>query len=278
MATTVVMSEPETYIGTIPIIAQGDSWYSFGSIPPWHTGNVLTQIDFQRDATIVDYAQPGQLIRDMCTNPDSYFNVALTQRSATAFNAIMVSGGGNDVIAWLRRDPSLPATQRLLLLPNEWQPVAPGGKAASRYISPAGWHLLAAQIMTGYQNFADLRARSSNPNATIVTHTYDYSVPRPAGIPTATQGWMYPALTRYGIPAADWNAVSAYLIDSMADFVLGTVINAIPNMTMVDLRGTLTPAVPGATGPSNDWANEIHPTPDGYAKLALRFNAFLPYL
>jgi lysophospholipase L1-like esterase len=37
---------------------------------------------------------------------------------------------------------------------------------------------------------------------------------------------------------------------------------------LIETQQALIPAQPGTTGPSNDWENEIHPTPGGYRKLA----------
>jgi hypothetical protein len=280
MTTTVLPSEPETYIGTFPVIAQGDSWFSFGSLLPLSTGNVLLHLNLLHDATIVDFGQPGTLIANMCKEKgNTHFIGAMTLRGATAWSAILVSGGGNDLISFVKQPTNAPLTTRILLNPNEWVEPAPGADPVTRYISKTGMDSLRDQILAAYQAFADLRGQSSNPNAPIIAHTYDYPTPRRAGIPfLAPDAWLYQGLTTFGIPSNDWPAVAKYFIDSMADFIGEVVVKQIPNMQLVNLRGTLVPADPNVEGPSNDWFNEIHPTVGGYAKLAMRFNVALSYL
>jgi lysophospholipase L1-like esterase len=46
---------------------------------------------------------------------------------------------------------------------------------------------------------------------------------------------------------------------------------SLPQFHVIDtlaLTTTIVPSVPGSTGDSNDWENEIHPNRGGYRKLA----------
>jgi len=74
-------------------------------------------------------------------------------------------------------------------------------------------------------------------------------------------------MVAHSIPHALWTALADHLIDRLAG-VLQTLDLA--NVHLIDTRGTCQRAVLGATGRSNDWINEIHPTSGGYAKLADR--------
>jgi hypothetical protein len=47
------------------------------------------------------------------------------------------------------------------------------------------------------------------------------------------------------------------------------------DVTVIDAIGTLRRADAAATGESHDWENEIHPTSDGYAKLAAHWRSTL---
>jgi len=50
------------------------------------------------------------------------------------------------------------------------------------------------------------------------------------------------------------------------------------NVHIVDSRGATLRAAAGTTGESNDWENEIHPTPAGYSLLAKKWRPQLDTL
>ncbi|MDH5539491.1 MAG: hypothetical protein OEY03_08815, partial [Rhizobacter sp.] len=45
-------------------------------------------------------------------------------------------------------------------------------------------------------------------------------------------------------------------------------IAPLPQVHLIDQRGLLTPASPGSTGSNGDWLDEIHPSREGFNKLA----------
>jgi hypothetical protein len=63
------------------------------------------------------------------------------------------------------------------------------------------------------------------------------------------------------------------MIDKLVALLRG-LARAHANVTLIDAFG-LVRADPAANGESNDWENEIHPTRDGYAKLATRWRTTL---
>ncbi|MEO7127388.1 MAG: hypothetical protein ABI040_00730 [Rhodoferax sp.] len=59
------------------------------------------------------------------------------------------------------------------------------------------------------------------------------------------------------------------MTDLLVDRLRGVIRSLnLANVHVVDTVGTLVPAVPGTTGQSNDWLNEIHPDKAGFRKLA----------
>ena len=46
-------------------LAQGDSWFSIGHVPPWSTTNLLQQMILSRSAVAVDCARPVQELAHM---------------------------------------------------------------------------------------------------------------------------------------------------------------------------------------------------------------------
>jgi lysophospholipase L1-like esterase len=107
-------------------------------------------------------------------------------------------------------------------------------------------------------------------------HTFDYPTPNetPArsalGLPLGGP-WLHPLL-RERLPPAAWLPLAHYLVDRLAMILLALPAR-LPQLHVIDTRGTLIPAHLGATRESNDWDNEIHPNKGGYRKLAARLAA-----
>src|SRR5438046_8247390 len=92
---TVAEASPAEY--PLRYLAEGDSWFSFGS---WKLQSMLTQLRLRRMTALLTLAQPGDTIRrmsDIARNPE--LENWLTSRYAEyRWNALLMSGGGNDVI------------------------------------------------------------------------------------------------------------------------------------------------------------------------------------
>jgi hypothetical protein len=265
------------FTGQKAVIAVGDSWFSIGAIPPWSTSNLIENLLFTDATTLVYYAAPGEDVSDM-SNPrkNPRFVSDLTMLGATPWDAILLSGGGNDVLDFAAMSASLPdgsprpQAERLFLTRSEWNP---NDQSAMRYISQAGIAALGNNLQTYYANIVALREQSANPEALIFTHTYDYATPRNAGIPiVAPRAWIYPIMLSYFIPNSAWDDIAKILMDQVSQALTG-VAQGSHNFIIVDTRKTLVAAIDGVNGPSNDWENEIHPTADGYAKLAAVWNS-----
>jgi hypothetical protein len=74
--------------------------------------------------------------------------------------------------------------------------------------------------------------------------------------------------------------ITDFIFDRLAERLLlldantprGTsTVKPLPGVTVIDTRGTLVRAQPGTTGEDGDWADEIHPSRQGYAKLGAKF-------
>ena len=252
-------------------LAQGDSWFSIGSIPPGLTSNILDNLVLSRSAVAVNCAFPGaKLARMIETTRNAQFLRLLRGKLALRWDAILLSGGGNDLIEAAGSDPSQPAHLRLFTTAQErgtetLQPDA--------YISEPGWTTFADHITAVFDQLVQARDRDKNRSVPLVFHTYAPLMPRPAPAGAGFGPWLQPSMTRFSIPDADWFAVASALIDRLATLLQSiiaahTAADANCALHLVDSRSAgLVMAARGSTGVSGDFQNEIHLTNAGYKKV-----------
>ena len=251
------------------LLAEGDSWFSFGS---WRLQSLPQHLRFNRDTMIVTLAEPGDTIvrmSDIAKNPA--LEMQLSKNFGYNWHAILLSGGGNDVIDHAAR--IIPPSSR----------AQPDRANAEDYCDMGALKKVLADIAKGYGAIVDMRDRkgiSPCVNKPIVVHTYDLCTPRnsPARFAFITLGpWLFPAMSNARIPANRWNDVADVIMNALADKLLG-LNNTLPNFHAVDTRGTLVRAAARTTGSSNGWENEIHATRDGCKKIAALLSAKLATL
>jgi len=287
-----VVVDPNAHLNLVPngigpdpshfqfhFLAHGDSWFSIGSVVPVATTNVLAEMDFPFTAYAVNCARPGDTLAHMVDwRKDPNFSMLLASVKASPWHAILMSAGGNDVIDAASVPPMLgvketPSARRLFLRPEEW---AAGG-GASRYISEAGWQLFEAHLAPQFDALIAARDRdgSLSKGVPVFFHLYDFITPRPSpsvAVLLSTGPWLAPALTAYGIPPEDWIETSGILMNRLADIIISAAAR-LPNVHVVDTRGSLVPASIHDPGMTLHWANEIHPTKAGYGILAEKYAA-----
>jgi hypothetical protein len=255
-------------------LAQGDSWFSFGALLPSATGNLLSPLQLAASCCAVNCAVPGQeLVHMVDARRDPSFIALLIGRLAMPWNGILLSGGGNDLIDAIRtpfvdgQGRAVPPELRLLLTPAERGDVP----SAEGYISEPGWQTLRDHLVVQFHEFVALRddARSLSQGVPIFCHTYDIVTPRNAGAGLNHGPWLWPALELYDVPDDDRLDLARAFLRRLRELMTNLDL---PNLVAIDTQGTLVPAdaVPGR---SHDWENEIHPDPEGYAKLATVYGA-----
>lgn len=239
------------------ILCEGDSWFSLGAIP---SSNILNPLKFSKPTILYNLATPGDTIKRMSSisvNPDLK-KLIYENNFSTKWDAIFISGGGNDLLNRANQiicRPSIGAGNHLL-----------------DYINNLELATLKAEIQAGYMRIAALRNGSKNQNIPIVTHVYDYPTPRDArakfvGIGIAGP-WLYSAFKQSDIPEDKWISITDYIFEWLGS-VLIDLSNKIDNFHVIsNTRETLTRAKLGTTGIDGDWLNEIHPTEEGYKKLS----------
>ena len=269
-------------------LAEGDSWFTIGTLNLVKASNVLFKLEFASSTVIVNCAYPGDTLRHMVdgVNDVQFDRLLRRPRFARYWEAVVVSAGGNDLIDAAQVRPAradgtpIPQSQRLLRTAAE----AAAGDAgdARSWISEAGWATLEGYLV---ENFATLvRRRDEGPShgRPIFLHTYAMPTARPAGTVGAPTGWLWPAFETFGVPGALRQDLTRALFGRLRALLVGLDqasggAHALANVHVFDSAalGTLVAAAEGSTGESGDWINEIHLTPDGYGKLGAAFGAWI---
>ncbi|HET7528220.1 MAG TPA: SGNH/GDSL hydrolase family protein [Burkholderiaceae bacterium] len=253
-------------------LAQGDSWFSIGALPPAWTTRILAELRLLRSTVIVNCAYPGAELRVMTdTTHAPPFRRLLAGKLAMKWDAILLSGGGNDLVAAAGVAPSAPPELRLLRTPQERGAAA---LSPSDYLSEAGWGTFSAHIGVVFNLLVDLRDSGINRTTPLVWHNYARLMPRPAPAGPLYGPWVITALEQYAVPLTDQLAVADELLARLRrliDALVAARRAADPQCQLFiadSMSAGLDLAQQGSTGVSGDWVNEIHPTRGGYKKCA----------
>ena len=241
------------------LIAEGDSWFDY----PFH--DVLRLLEDDHGYDVESVAHKGDCVEDMAyAGQFEEFARRLEKllRQNQVPNAILLSGGGNDI-----------AGGEFALLLNH---VASGLPTINQDIVRG---VIDVRLRNAYGfligGLTEIAKRYLGAPIPIVTHGYDYPVPDGRGFLggffVLPGPWLEPGFRKKGYADVNANAkVMRALIDQFN--VMLKSISATPSFEHVhylDLRGTL------ATGRTykKDWANELHPTAKGFATVAVKFAA-----
>ena len=228
------------------IFAEGDSWFDY----PSPGGSVITHLSkLLKKTDILNLAHAGDAMREMLSLPQRYEieeRLKQGQRRGIPFDALLFSGGGNDIVGdqfynWLR-------------------PFTPGASAPA-LLDDTRFGARLAILEGGYRDLSDIRDRCS-PSTTIFVHGYDYAKPTGKGV-CWFGPWLQPSLKARGITDAQLQTevVKEILVRFRA--MLQNLAASLPNFVYVETQGLLQP--------TQDWDNELHPTPKGFDKIAIAF-------
>jgi hypothetical protein len=255
------------------LLAEGDSWYAWAHLNLAPSSNIPEQLEFRDSTVIVNLAYSGEIVRNMSgasPNPLFYFEL-----QGQSYHAILLSGGGNDLIDALNPGNGLPG----IVIPRGSKPAG----EANSYISATALQALVADVIDSYRHIIAMRdASDANAATPIVLHTYDYPTPRNAKATfmsrPAAGPWLLPAMQAAAVPASLYRSVTEIVFDALADALIDNLHQPQSGVHVVNTRNTLARAAAGTTGLSGDWINEIHPDAYGYALLARKIAAELATL
>jgi len=233
--------------------SDGDSWFAYPSYMEKSIISDLANTNYQK-AYWLRWEKNGERIDDMMNGAFAPELRDLIADEDVHMNAILVSGGGNDIV--------LNGFDSLL---NTYQP----GMTALDCINQASWNARLGSIKDAYAQLIALRD-SHRPEVPIFTHAYDFAIP--TGKPIHFLFWKIGAWIKPG-------EVKKGITDLVLQQQINTyMLTAFANM-QADLESEHKDIVyirtQGALDPDTDWANEIHPTGAGFEKMAAKFQAAL---
>ena len=231
------------------LFADGDSWFDY-PLPFFAANDVISSIG--------NHGAPQPLILNLAHFGDEARNLlGVVQRERFirnlkdtengAFDAILFSGGGNDTVG----DP-------FCLWINNFVP----GMTPPQGIDQPRLDAVLGVVRSAYEDLISVRNQFA-PHALLFFHDYDFAFPNGEGVFDDLIGpWLKPSLD-----FRDWRELAA-ATDVVRQFLLGframllKIAASHQGVVFVDTQGTLGPG---------DWANELHPTPPGFDKIAGKF-------
>jgi endonuclease/exonuclease/phosphatase family metal-dependent hydrolase len=241
-------------------VSEGDSWFQF----PVLLDDVIDQLDTDFNIWSVDSA--GDTLQNMVRDQPEYID-ALQEQAETA-QAFLFSGAGND---FLGADD----TNRSVL-----SQILKSYKAGK----PAGWYIETNAFADKLRFVEDCyrqvlsTVEAKWPKLPVICHGYDYAIPgngpgdtrRP--IYAAQDKWLARPM-RDDLGIVDFKlqrSIIRLLIDKLNECIAGLcggnrTGGVFKNAWQVDARDTLATL--------GQWADELHPTSDGFAQVASKFRA-----
>ncbi len=262
------------------LLAHGDSWFSFAAARVDAHANLLEELVFSQPTVAVSCAGHHNALRRMVDLEGSADFVHLLGSGGPAWDGILLSMGGNDLVAAAMVPALLPNTTtgeatplhlRLLRRQTEWGAPSAG---VSRYFSEDGWATFSAYLKANLQHVLSLRDGGASKGKPVFMHCYAVPTPRPAGtedVDAASGPWLYPALKAYAIPQADWAAMSRLMLARFSTLLKACAADtaSYPGLQVFDsTQVPIAPAALGTSGISGDWHNEIHLNHSGCFKIA----------
>lgn len=247
--------------GHSTLIAEGDSWFDYPG------DDVLRVLEDHHGYEVESVAHKGDRVEEMAYT-DGQLD-ALTRliekvlRDGRKPRAILLSGGGNDIAG----------EEFGMLLNHSNSPIRGLNNSIVNGVINDRIQLAYAEIIAKVTQVCELRIGGKVP---ILVHGYDYPVPDGRGFLGGwwflPGPWLEPGFREKGFRALQERIdITKTLMDKFNDMLKSLV--AMPGMehvTYVDLRNTLTVSA-DQDKYGVDWANELHPTKGGFAKVTQKF-------
>ncbi|BAN26485.1 hypothetical protein [Caballeronia insecticola] len=237
------------------LIGDGDSWFDYPLPDPLHATDVLEALR--------KTGQPAPMILKLAHYSDATTTLlGVTKRNRLiaqlqdpangSIDALLFSGGGNDVVGdqfrfWLN-DAS-----------------AVGDDPAQGVDVDRLDHIFGV-VESAYLDLIRIRDEFA-PHAPIFVHAYDFAIPTGVSACHLAGPWLRPSLIDRGWPQlAPGSLIVKNILVRFHAMLQRLASDPAHDMVLVHTQGALAP---------DDWANELHPTGAGFAKIASCFRAAL---
>jgi len=240
------------------LVAEGDSWFDY----PW--SDVLSLLEDHHGYDVESVAHKGDRVEHMAYNGGQLEEFTRTIEKLLRGNvvpkAILLSGGGNDV-----------AGDEVGMLLNHAASAVPGlNDRIVEAVIDQRIRIAYLTILSAVTHVCEERIKQRIP---ILFHGYDYPVADGRGFiggwGPLPGPWLEPGFRDKGYSKLPERiAIAKKLIDRFNDMLKKTVsIPDLAHATYVDLRNTLS----NRSDYKKWWANELHPTPEGFKRVAAKF-------
>jgi len=233
------------------LFADGDSWFDY-PLPLDGRNDVIRSIGKHGtpQPLILNLAHYGDEARDLLgvKRRQRIINNLKDPENGT-FDAILFSGGGNDTVG-----------EQFCLWIKEHEP----GMTPDQAINEPRLEAVLGVVRSAYEDLIAIRDQIV-PDCYIFIHAYDFAIPNSdGGICDGLIGpWLDPSLRyRDWTNTAEATGVVRVFLLRFHD-LLENIAGAHKNVILVKTQGTL--------DPQTDWANELHPTPEGFDKIGAKF-------
>jgi hypothetical protein len=239
------------------VLAIGDSWFWY----PFFGGSLINQL-----GRLV--AGKGHAIFAIGNNGAEAFDYVYGKyrksvKSALKLygrdlSAVFISGGGNDFAGFNDLGPLLKADCTGITNAKDCFRKGNTEGTINWLMTKTGesYRILVGQILA-----------STNPDTVIIMHNYDYAYPSGKGVFGNKSHWLKPALAASRVSASIQRDCIKYLIDRFTRTIMDVARADQNRILVVNSTSTLK---------KSDWANELHPKPSGFKKIARK--KWLPVL
>lgn len=239
------------------ILAIGDSWFWY-LFPGGSLLNKLGNLVETKEHYILAHGNNGAEAYDYVYGTYKRRIQTALQLHGDSLSAVFISGGGNDFAGLSDLRP---------LLLNDCSACTTAEACYRHGDDEQSLEWLLNKVIGSYIALIDKiigatwnTAQNASGPTKIYLHNYDYARPTGIHLPfIESTSWLRAALVVANVPLHLQDACIRFLIDEFTVRLKGLVARYPGRVRLIDSRGTLS---------DNDWANELHPTPTGFEKIA----------
>lgn len=236
----------------LALLALGDSWFDYpltGNGLPMADTDIIAQLQTMGtiNPAVLNMSHYGDATTEELSLPKQQRMIEALQDKANWLDgkpdALLFSGGGNDIVG-----------DQFCIYLNFATPDADG-------LDPKRFQEALGMVEASYRDLFLFRDRYA-PGVPIFGHCYDFPIPN--GVhPVCAGPWLKPSLDYAGwTDAVQGASIARQALLDFKELLLRLEVDPANNFVLIDTQGTLAVA---------DWANELHPYPNGFKALAGKF-------